>query len=85
MADPGGASTPKSAIIFQFFAENCMKMKEFGPPGEAGVLGAPLGIRHCGRLEFFPSVQNPIIVKLSTNPTNYYLTNQLFYTAVRES
>ena len=30
---PGGAPTPKSPIIFQFFAENCMKMKEFGPPG----------------------------------------------------
>ena len=29
----GGAPTPKSAIIFQFVAENCMKMKEFGPPG----------------------------------------------------
>ena len=29
----GGAPTPKSAIIFQFFAEKCMKMKEFGPPG----------------------------------------------------
>ena len=29
----GGAPTPKSTIIFQFFAENCMKMKEFGPPG----------------------------------------------------
>ena len=24
----GGAPTPKIAIIFQFFAENCMKMKE---------------------------------------------------------
>ena len=38
VADPGfspggGAPTPKSAIIFHFFAENCMKMKEFGPPG----------------------------------------------------
>ena len=38
VADPGfspggGAPTPKNAIIFQFFAENCMKMKEFGPPG----------------------------------------------------
>ena len=37
MADPGfspgGAPTPKSAIIFQFFTENCMKMKEFGPGG----------------------------------------------------
>ena len=30
---PGGAPTPKSAIIFQNFAENCIKMKEFGPPG----------------------------------------------------
>ena len=29
----GGAPTPKIAIIFQIFAENCMKMKEFGPPG----------------------------------------------------
>ena len=37
MADPGfspgGAPTPKIAIIFNIFAENCMKMKEFGPPG----------------------------------------------------
>ena len=29
----GDAPTPKIAIIFQIFAENCMKMKEFGPPG----------------------------------------------------
>ena len=29
----GGAPTPKIAIIFQIFAENCMKMKEFGPRG----------------------------------------------------
>ena len=41
----GGAPTPKSAIIFQFFAENCMKMKEFGPPGGARVPGAPPWIR----------------------------------------
>ena len=39
----GGAPTPKIAIIFQIFAENCMKMKEFGPPGGARVPGAPLG------------------------------------------
>ena len=38
----GGAPTPKIAIIFQNFAENCMKMKEFGPPGGARVPGAPL-------------------------------------------
>ena len=47
VADPGfspggGAPTPKIAIIFQIFAENCMKMKEFGPQG-ARVPGAPLG------------------------------------------
>ena len=46
MADPGfpqgGAPTPKIAIIFQIFAKNCMKMKEFGPPGGARVPGAPL-------------------------------------------
>ena len=44
MADPGrggGVPTPKNAIIFQFFAENCMKMKEFGPRGGARVPGAP--------------------------------------------
>ena len=29
----GGAPTPKIAIIFHIFAKNCMKMKEFGPPG----------------------------------------------------
>ena len=39
----GGAPTPKIAIIFQIFAEDCMKMKEFGPPGGARVPGAPLG------------------------------------------
>ena len=44
---PGGAPTPKSAIIFQFFAENCMKMKEFGPRGGARVPGAPPWIRQC--------------------------------------
>ena len=47
VADPGfspggGAPTPKSAIIFQFFAENCMKMKEFGPPGGRASLAPPL-------------------------------------------
>ena len=38
---PGGAPTPKSTIIFQFFAENCMKMKEFGPPGGRASLAPP--------------------------------------------
>ena len=42
---PGGAPTPKIAIIFQIFAKNCMKMKEFGPGG--AVPGAPPWIRQC--------------------------------------
>ena len=42
---PGGAPTPKSAIIFQFFAENCMKMKEFGPPGGGARPWRPPWIR----------------------------------------
>ena len=32
-----GAPTSKIAIIFQIFAENCMKMKKFGPPGGASL------------------------------------------------
>ena len=57
MADPGfspgGAPTPKIAIIFQIFAENCMKMKEFGPPGGARVPGAPLrSANECAIIEF---------------------------------
>ena len=39
----GGAPTPKIAIIFQIFAENCMKMKEFGPQGGRASLAPPLG------------------------------------------
>ena len=40
----GGAPTLKIAIIFQIFAENCMKMKEFGPGGGGGAsLAPPLG------------------------------------------
>ena len=47
VADPGfsrvGCANSQIGIILQFFAENCMKMKEFGPPGEgARVPGAPL-------------------------------------------
>ena len=46
MADPGfspgGAPTPKIAIIFHIFAENCMKMKEFGPQGGRTSLAPPL-------------------------------------------
>ena len=56
VADPGfspggGAPTPKSAIIFQFFAKNCMKMKEFGPPGGGRASLAPPWIRQCSVTE----------------------------------
>ena len=58
VADPGfspggGAPTPKIAIIFHIFAENCMKMKEFGPPGGARVPGAPLGSANAERHALF--------------------------------
>ena len=43
----GGAPTPKIAIIFQIFAENCMKMKEFGPPGGGARPWRPPWIRQC--------------------------------------
>ena len=39
---PGGAPTPKGAIIFQIFVKNSMKMKEFGPPGGRVSLAPPL-------------------------------------------
>ena len=46
---PGGAPTLNIAIIFQIFAENCMKMKEFGPPGRASLsppLDPPMHTQH---------------------------------------
>ena len=56
VADPGfsrgGALTPKNAIIFQFFAKNCMKMKEFGPP--APPLDPPM--KNVIKNTFFPNV-----------------------------
>ena len=36
----GVCQLPKVLLFFNFFVENCMKMKEFGPRG--GVPGAPL-------------------------------------------
>ena len=55
----GGAPTPKIAIIFHIFAENCMKMKEFGPPGGARVPGAPPWIRQCYAKLNFTIVKDP--------------------------
>ena len=49
VADPGflqrlgGAPIPKLGLFCKFFAENCMKMKEFGPPvGGGGSMVPPL-------------------------------------------
>ena len=50
---PGGAPTPKIAIIFHIFAENCMKMKEFGPPGGRASLAPPLGSANVGDAYFY--------------------------------
>ena len=38
----GGASYPKGDCFANFFAENGMKMKEFGPPGGRASLAPPL-------------------------------------------
>ena len=43
----GGRQLPKWVCLFIIFAENCMKMKEFGPPGGVRVPGAPPWIRQC--------------------------------------
>ena len=47
----GGAPTPKLGLFSNFFAENCMKMKEFLPPGGGGVPGAsldpPMVLQYC--------------------------------------
>ena len=38
----GGAPIPKLGLFCQLFAENCMKMKEFGPLGRGAFLALPL-------------------------------------------
>ena len=58
-----GAPIPKIAIIFQFFAENCMKMKEFGPQGEGDASLAPPWIRQWYYVKFF------LIIKQRLNLT----------------
>ena len=40
----GSRNFPKEKVLLflNFFAENCMKMKEFGPPGGHASLAPPL-------------------------------------------
>ena len=73
----GGAPTTKSAIIFQIFVENCMKMKEFGPPGGARVPGAPLRsanatISTSPRCETWPTTHATDIWWLSGTPVQTF-------------
>ena len=37
----GVCQLPKVLLFFNLFAENCMKMKEFGPPGGASLAPPP--------------------------------------------
>ena len=39
---PGGSPTSKLGLFWNFFAENCMKMKEFAPPGDCASLAPPI-------------------------------------------
>ena len=41
----GCANSQKDYYFSFFFAENCMKMKEFGPRGGARIPGAPPWVR----------------------------------------
>ena len=63
MADPvfspGVEPTPEIAIIFQIFAENSMKMKEFGPPGG-------------GRASLAPPLDPPMLSSPSKPDVNIY-------------
>ena len=52
-----GAPTPKFGLFCKFFAETCMKMKEFGPRRGAHVPGAPPWIRQCV-IPFVPQTQS---------------------------
>ena len=46
----GGAPIPKLGLFCQFFAENCMKMKEFGPGGRASLAPPLRSANDCCRL-----------------------------------
>ena len=75
----GGAPTPKIAIIFHIFAENCMKMKEFGPPGGARVPGAPPWIRQWdgSHIHSFPAL--PIEKALSQELGERKVHTRIFF------
>ena len=52
----GGGAPPKVGVPTYFFAENCMKMNEFGPGGRR-IPGAPPFIRQCVMLYFLFDLQ----------------------------
>ena len=55
----GVRQLPKVLLFFNFFAENCMKMKEFGLPG-GRVPGAPLG---SANVLLYPNTHSPRVGK----------------------
>ena len=97
MADPGfspgGAPTPKSAIIFQFFAENCMKMKEFGPPGGGARPWCPPWIRQCsiksawnrGRYENTNTTKNACSLIFGARNIQVFKETRIFQVSQREN
>ena len=60
----GVRQLPKVLLFFNFFAENCMKMKEFGPRGGARAPGAsaPPLIRQWIRIRFQRTFSDSISV-----------------------
>ena len=58
---PGGAPTPQVGVRTYFLAENCMKMKEFRPPGGGGASLAAL-LRSATAKYFQLKPCNPLCV-----------------------
>ena len=64
----GGHQLPKWDYFFNYFAENCMKMKEFGPLGGPRVPGAPL--RSANAYKIAPnanSTKSAVVTGLTPN------------------
>ena len=77
----GGAPTPKIAIIFHLFTENCMKMKEFGPPGGGARPWRPLGSANADRrlVVHFVLVTLEALIKCRSEWVNFLtMTNPRF-------
>ena len=67
---PEGAPNPKVGVLTYFFAENCMKMKEFGPRGRASP-GSPLDPPLVSHLRITWNLIRPSSDLLSCFPSNF--------------